>query len=163
MSAAPQEIFAPHYVGDVVTKWLRHDGDDRLMQLRENFTFVASPYNTWTAPAGFIFDGTTIPRALWTIFGDPFIGDYRRAAVIHDLLCTPYCPLCRNLMIDRGRKAVPRYLCAKHPTARPRYRVTSDEAARTFLLAAIADGVSERRARVMGRAVAQWGPQFLPG
>ena len=59
------ETFKPHYIGDVVTKWLRHDGDDRLMQLRENFTFVESQYETWIAPAGFIFDGTTIPRARW--------------------------------------------------------------------------------------------------
>ena len=164
MSAnAAQSEFAPYFVGDVVTKWLRHDGDDRLMQLRENFTFVESRDHVWTAPTGFIFDGTTIPRSLWTVFGDPFIGDYRRAAVIHDLLCTPHCSLCRMLMVDRGRKTTPRYVCGKHPTVRPRYRVSSDEAATTMYAAMRVDEVSERRASVIKRAVARWGPQFVAG
>jgi hypothetical protein len=163
MNAALQQKFAPHYVGEVVTKWLRHDGDDRLMQLRENFTFVESRDQMWTAPAGLIFDGTSIPRALWTVFGDPFIGDYRRAAVIHDLLSTPYCPLCRALMFDRGRKETPRYVCPKHPSTRPRYRVSSDQAAATLYVAMRTDGVTERRARIIERAVAQWGPQFVAG
>ena len=163
MNTQPQEQFTPHFVGEVVTKWLRHDGDDRLMQLRENFTFVESRDYVWTAPAGFIFDGTTIPRALWSVFGDPFIGDYRRAAVIHDMLCTPLCPQCRALMIDRGRKTAPRYKCGRHPLVRPRYRVSSDVAAGTMLAAMRADGVSERRACVIERAVARWGPQFVAG
>lgn len=148
------------FVGDVVTKWLRHEGDDRLMQLRENFTFVESPDFMWTAPAGFIFDGATIPRALWTVFGDPFIGDYRRAAVIHDLVCTPYCSNCQALMHDMGRKASPRYICGRHPLTRPRYRVSSAQAAQTMYAAMRTDGVTERRARVIERAVARWGPQF---
>jgi hypothetical protein len=161
MSTKLQEQFAPHFVGEVVTKWLRHDGDDRLMQLRENFTFVESRDYVWTAPAGFIFDGTTIPRALWSVFGDPFIGDYRRAAVIHDMLCTPHCPQCRSLMVDRGRKTAPRYTCGTHPLVRPRYRVSSGDAARTMHAAMRADGVSEKRACVIERAVARWGPQFV--
>lgn len=162
-TTALQQQFVPHFVGEVVTKWLRHDGDDRLMQLRENFTFIESRTHVWTAPAGFIFDGTSIPRALWTVFGDPFIGDYRRAAVIHDMLCTPYCPHCRALMTDRGRTATPRYLCPRHLLVRPHYRVSSDDAARTMYVAMRTDGVTERRARVIERAVARWGPQFTGG
>lgn len=160
-AAELQDNFTPYFVGEVVTKWLRHDGDDRLMQLRDNFTFVESRSHIWTAPAGFIFDGTTIPRALWTVFGDPFIGDYRRAAVIHDLLCTPHCPHCRALMVDRGSKGTPRYICPKHLLVRPRYRVSAQDAAATMYAAMRADGVTERRARVIERAVAQWGPQFI--
>jgi Protein of unknown function (DUF1353) len=164
MSAiSQQDDFAPYFVGEVVNKWLKHDGDDRLMQLRENFTFIESRDCVWTAPAGFIFDGTTIPRALWTVFGDPFIGDYRRAAVIHDMICTPHCPQCRTLMVDRGRKTTPRYVCGKHPLVRPRYRVSSDKAARTMHAAMRAEGVTERRACVIERAVARWGPQFVAG
>lgn len=151
----------PHFIGDVVTKWLRHDGDDRLMQLRESFTFVDSRGHTWTAPKGFIFDGTTIPRALWTVFGDPFIGDYRRAAVIHDMHCTPHCPHCGMLAVDRGRNATPRYVCARHPNVvRLVYSVSSDEAAAVFYEAMQADGVSALRARTISRAVARFGPQF---
>lgn len=164
MSAiAPQENFAPYFVGEVVTKWLRHDGDDRLMQLRENFTFVESRHHVWTAPAGFIFDGATIPRALWTVFGDPFIGDYRRAAVIHDLLATPLCAQCGLLMNDGGRKAAPRYVCGRHPLVRGQYRVSSDDAAATMYAAMRTDGVTERRAEVIARAVKRWGPQFNAG
>jgi uncharacterized protein DUF1353 len=157
------EDFRPYFIGDVVTQWLRHDGDDRLMRLRENFSFVETPNHIWTAPAGFVFDGTTIPRALWTVFGDPFIGDYRRAAVIHDLLCTPHCVRCGMLMIDRGRKDIPRYLCVRHPLVRPRYRVSSDAAAQTIYAAMLTDGVSDRRAGIIRRAVNQWGPQFEAG
>lgn len=158
-----QKEFAPYFVGDVVTKWLRHDGDDRLMQLRENFTFVESRQRIWTAPVGFTFDGATIPRVLWSVFGDPFIGDYRRAAVIHDLLATPLCLQCGLLMNDGGRKAAPRYVCGRHPLVRGRYRLSSDEAAETMHAAMRADGVAERRAKVIARAVAQWGPQFNAG
>jgi hypothetical protein len=163
MSALPQSEFTPYFVGEVVTRWLRHTGDDRRMILHEDFTFVEAPDTEWTAPAGFVFDGATIPRALWTVFGDPFIGDYRRAAVIHDLLCTPFCPQCRALMIDRGRKASPRFLCPSHQVVRPRYRTNSDTAARTMYLAMRTDGVSQRRARIIERAVARWGPQFFVG
>lgn len=161
--AAPQTAeFAPYFVGDVIAKFLRNAGSDRLMQLRENFGFVESPSKMWIAPKGFIFDGATIPRALWTVFGDPFIGDYRRAAVIHDMLCTPYCQQCETLMLDRGGKAVPRYSCVRHPLVRPSYRISSDDAAETMYVAMITDGVSERRAGIIRRAVAQWGPQFEP-
>jgi hypothetical protein len=152
--------FEPHFIGDVVTKWLRHPGEDRLMQLRENFGFAESPELIWIAPAGFIFDGATIPRAFWTVFGDPFIGDYRRAAVIHDLICTPYCPQCRMLMNDHGVQAVPRYVCGRHPLVRGLYRVSSERAAHAMYAAMRADGVSENRAQIIARAVRQWGPQF---
>ncbi len=158
--AQPEATQKPYYIGDVVTKWLRHDGDDRLMQLAEHFTFVDGRGNAWTAPAGFVFDGATIPRPLWSMFGDPFIGDYRRAAVIHDLLCTPHCSRCGRLANDCGRHNAPRYLCGVHPTSALLYRISSDDAARVMYEGMRADGVSERRARIISRAVAKWGPQF---
>lgn len=161
--AQMSESFAPHFVGDVVTKWLRHEGEDRLMELREDFGFFDSRGNEWTAPEGFIFDGTTIPRALWTVFGDPFIGDYRRAAVTHDLLCTPLCRRCGGLAWDFGQKATPRYLCRFHPTAGLRHRVSSDEAAEIMHEAMRVDGVTELRASIIRRAVMNWGPQFVRG
>jgi hypothetical protein len=153
-------VTQPYFEGDVVAKWLRHDGDDRLMELRQKFSLVDSAGNRWTAPRGFTFDGTTIPRALWTVFGDPFIGDYRRAAVIHDLLCTPHCSRCGRLAVDGGRQRVPRYVCGAHPTTRLRYRVSSGEAASIFFEAMRIDGVPEVRAAIMRRVVEKWGPQF---
>lgn len=150
-----------NFIGDVVAKFLRHDGDDRLMELRDDFTFVDSSGRSWTAHRGFRFDGATIPRSLWTAFGDPFIGDYRRAAVIHDILCTPYCPRCGYLANDRA-DSEPRYQCPTHITVRPLFRVSSKEAAQIFYEAMRADGVTERRARIIQRTVANWGPQFDP-
>ena len=32
-------------------------------------------------------DGASIPRALWTLVGSPYRGDYRRASIVHDQAC----------------------------------------------------------------------------
>ena len=155
-----EELTTPRFIGEVDARFLTHEGDDRLMMLVRKFAFIDSNGNTWVAPKGFVFDGTTIPRALWTVFGDPFIGDYRRAAVIHDLLCTPRCGRCRRLMTDRGKSAEPRYVCHTHGEAKLIYRVSSDDAARIMFEAMSADGLSETRARIIAKTVATWGPQF---
>lgn len=39
---------------------------------------------TYIAREGMIFDGASIPRPLWALFGSPFTGPQRYAAVIHD-------------------------------------------------------------------------------
>lgn len=152
--------FRPYFIGDVVAKWLRHDGNDRLMQLAKPITFVETPMQSWTVPKGFVMNGASTPRALWWLF-DPFVGDYRRACVVHDFLCTPFCPHCQTLMLDRGEDAVPRYVCQRHLLVRPHYLVSSKAAAHTMYLAMRADGVGERQARLIERTVAQWGPQFV--
>ncbi|MCY3788477.1 MAG: DUF1353 domain-containing protein [Gemmatimonadetes bacterium] len=41
----------------------------------------------WTVPTGVKVNGASIPKVLWTPFGSPFVGDYRRASVIHDHFC----------------------------------------------------------------------------
>lgn len=41
----------------------------------------------WAVPAGTRIDGASIPPALWTFAGSPFVGNYRRASVIHDCYC----------------------------------------------------------------------------
>jgi len=76
-----------HFVGEVVTKWLQHSGDDRYMELQENFTFVDDNNTEWLAPAGHRINGASIPEIVWSTVGSPFIGDYRRASVIHDVEC----------------------------------------------------------------------------
>ena len=35
---------------------------------------------------GFDFDGASIPKSLWGIFGNPLSGDFRIAALVHDVL-----------------------------------------------------------------------------
>jgi hypothetical protein len=39
------------------------------------------------APAGAEVDGASIPAFLWSGVGSPFVGDYRRATVVHDVEC----------------------------------------------------------------------------
>ncbi len=36
--------------------------------------------------AGFDFDGASIPRALWSVYGNPLSGEFRIAALVHDAL-----------------------------------------------------------------------------
>ncbi len=75
------------FIGEVITKWLVEDGDDRLMEVLNDFTYEDPATKRWTTPAGWKVDGASIPRALWTIVGSPFTGDYRRASVVHDHYC----------------------------------------------------------------------------
>jgi hypothetical protein len=80
------------FEGDVRTLWLVEDavGDDeadRRMQVLEDFAFVDPNGVRWLAPAGSKIDGASIPRMLWSVAGDPYIGRYRRASVLHDVAC----------------------------------------------------------------------------
>ena len=79
-----EETNRPYFIGSVQTHWLEHDGRDRKMVLIDDFAFCASNGWEWRAFMGDIFDGASIPKPLWALFGSPFVGDYRRAAVIHD-------------------------------------------------------------------------------
>lgn len=75
------------FQGEVITKWLHHAGDDRLMELISDFSFEDSTGFVWVAPAGSRVDGASIPQFLWQAVGSPLIGDYRRASVLHDVEC----------------------------------------------------------------------------
>jgi len=85
----------PHFIGTVQTEWLTpaeygypHGDHDRDMRLLQDFSFQSSDGCTWTAPAGFVIDGASIPPFLWgPVFGTPFVCDFRRATVIHDYYC----------------------------------------------------------------------------
>ncbi len=57
------------------------------MRLLEEFHFTDPSAKKWTAPASSVVDGASIPRALWTIVGSPYTGDYRRASIVHDIAC----------------------------------------------------------------------------
>jgi uncharacterized protein DUF1353 len=77
-----------HFEGDVVTRWLTDpDDDDRDMELAEPFTYVDPGGKRWEAPAGRVINGATIPPWLWSTVGSPYVGNYRRASVIHDVAC----------------------------------------------------------------------------
>jgi hypothetical protein len=77
-----------HYEGEVRVEWLRHVGEDRSMKLLEEFAFVDDRGVRWVAPAGSVIDGASIPEMLWSAAnGTPYVGDYRRATVLHDVAC----------------------------------------------------------------------------
>lgn len=75
------------FTGDVVARWLKHRGDDRNMELFEDFTYTDPDGTAWAATKGSVVNGASIPAALWATVGAPFVGDYRRASVVHDVAC----------------------------------------------------------------------------
>ena len=76
------------FSGEPESIWLTEDGtQDRSMKILREFTFHDPSAKKWSAPAGSVVDGASIPRALWTIVGSPYTGDYRRASVVHDVAC----------------------------------------------------------------------------
>lgn len=60
---------------------------DRYMRLTREFWYDDPKGKRWVAPINMKTDGASIPRALWTLVGSPFTGDYRRAALVHDQAC----------------------------------------------------------------------------
>ncbi len=75
------------FEGKVVAEWLDEEGADRKMKLREDFAFIDFDSVKWAVPNGWIVDGASIPEILFSIFGSPFVGDYRKASVVHDYYC----------------------------------------------------------------------------
>jgi hypothetical protein len=77
-----------HFEGEVVARWLTDPaGDHRNMELVQPFAYVDPRGKRWEAPAGRIINGATIPRLLWITIGSPYVGNYRRASVVHDAAC----------------------------------------------------------------------------
>lgn len=75
------------FEGDVIARWLDHRGDDRDMELLEDFAYIDPDDKRWVALQGSVINGASIPSALWSTVGPPFVGDYRRASVVHDVAC----------------------------------------------------------------------------
>lgn len=63
------------------------DTEDRQMRLADAFSFTDARGTTWMAPKDALVDGASIPRALWSVIGSPYTGDYRRASIVHDVAC----------------------------------------------------------------------------
>jgi Protein of unknown function (DUF1353) len=78
---------AGQFIGDVVVKWLSNPGPDRKMEMLSAFSYVDPAGRNWNVPAGAKIDGASIPQVFWTSFGPPFVGEYRRASVVHDHYC----------------------------------------------------------------------------
>jgi len=79
------------FIGDVEARWLVESGADRKMELLAPFSFLDSKGFNWQAATGDEIDGASIPEIVWSkIVGTPYIGDYRRASVVHDVACKKY-------------------------------------------------------------------------
>ncbi|NGO53210.1 DUF1353 domain-containing protein [Allomesorhizobium camelthorni] len=76
-----------HFIGTVSVSWLTQPGADRDVKLDQDFGFEDSGGLVWTAKKKAIVNGASIPQIFWSTFGSPFIGDYRRASVLHDYYC----------------------------------------------------------------------------
>lgn len=86
-AACASEMNYGHFTNTVKVEWLRGDQGERRMRLLEDFAYVDPSGTVWLAPKGSKTDGASIPRGLWTLVGAPFEGQYREAAVIHDVYC----------------------------------------------------------------------------
>jgi hypothetical protein len=76
------------FSGDPRTLWVTEgDEPDRTMRLLEDFWFIDPQQKEWRTRAIYPIDGASIPRALWTVVGSPYTGDYRRASIVHDKAC----------------------------------------------------------------------------
>ena len=72
------------FSGNPKTLWLSDRGDDRDMQVIEDFWYLDQAGRRWDVPAGTVINGASIPRTLWSSVGSPYTGNYRRAALVHD-------------------------------------------------------------------------------
>ena len=72
------------FSGNPKTMWLSDRGDDRDMQVIEDFWYLDQAGRRWDVPAGTVINGASIPRTLWSSVGSPYTGNYRRAALVHD-------------------------------------------------------------------------------
>lgn len=76
------------FSGNPKTEWLINAaGKDRDMLLLEDFWFKDPGGKLWSAPAGSIVNGASIPEFLWSTVGSPYTDDYRRASIVHDVAC----------------------------------------------------------------------------
>jgi hypothetical protein len=62
-------------------------GDGVHMKILQLYSYRDFYGHILSAQPGFITDGASIPRALWSIVGSPFTGKYLGAAVVHDVGC----------------------------------------------------------------------------
>jgi hypothetical protein len=74
-----------NFTNTVKVEWIK--GEPRKMRLLEEISFMDSNGKMWTAPAGSIIDGASIPKFFWRLIGSPFVGKFREASVIHDVYC----------------------------------------------------------------------------
>ncbi len=77
-----------YLTGNVSVKWLNEPKDKyRNMELISDVIFVHDE-KQWKARSGEIINGASIPPFLWSSGMSPYIGNYRRSTIIHDVYCS---------------------------------------------------------------------------
>ena len=121
------------FVNKVKCEWLVEEGPDRDVKLLDDFLYIDPNGKRWPAPKRSVVDGASIPWPLWNKWiGPPFVGNYRRASVVHDVACELREKICRSSQI----------------------------AHRMFYDACLCGGVGEIKAKVMYWAVRTFGPKW---
>jgi hypothetical protein len=64
-----------------------HDPGHTEFRLLEDYTYIGADGRRWTVPKGTVVNGASIPKAVWSLIGGPWSGEYRNASVIHDYMC----------------------------------------------------------------------------
>jgi len=62
----------------------------RKWKTTSEISYVTDSGQTILVPSGFVMDGASIPRSLWFAVGHPLMGNFARAAAIHDYLYTTH-------------------------------------------------------------------------
>ena len=121
------------FINEVRCEWLVEEGPDRNVKLLDDFFYIDPSGKHWPAPKKSVVNGASIPWLLWNKWiGPPFVGNYRRASVVHDVAC------------DLREKICP----------------SSQIAHRMFYDACLCGGVSKIKAKVMYWAVRTFGPKW---
>lgn len=122
------------FINKVKCEWLVDKKEpDRDVKLIEDFYYIDPRGKRWPAPRESVVNGASIPWLLWNKWiGPPYLGNYRRASVVHDVAC------------DLREKICP----------------SSQIAHRMFYDAFLCGGVSKIKAKVMYWAVRKFGPKW---
>ena len=72
------------YTGRLILEPLR---SGQQMKTLLEFGFLDGDGRHWPVPPGTLVDQTSIPKALWSLLGDAWEGQYRDASVVHDYYC----------------------------------------------------------------------------
>ncbi len=122
-----------HFLNDVRVEWMVEPEPDRNVILLDDFYYVDPSGKQWPAPRGSEINGASIPWLLWNKWiGPPFVGNYRRASVVHDVACDLREKICRSSLT----------------------------AHRMFYDACLCGGVNKIKAKVMYWAVKTFGPKW---
>ena len=72
------------YTGQLILEPLQ--GSQRLKTVLD-FGFLDADGRHWPVPPGTSVDGASIPKALLSLWGGPWQGEFRKASVVHDYHC----------------------------------------------------------------------------